>query len=124
MDYYKRVEDGKTKVIQDSEVEEYPDAEYGQYGMKAYWAKKNLRSLDGLPGIQTAHRLDFEPRSEFSVEECAGINWESQRHDQRQEKKDVLVVVPKVETQNLKLVAAFVLGMLLTATYSRLTKVL
>ena len=121
MNFAKRVEDGKTKVIQDDEVSKYPESNV-QYGMRAYWAKTNLRSLDGLPGILTAHKVDFEPKSVYSVEECAGVDAKSESQLEGGGKGKVVVGGSQLEKQNLKLVAAFALGMLLTATYVRLTK--
>ena len=110
------MEDGSTKVILDKEKDEYPDID--QYGMKAYWTKKNLSSLDGLPGLQTAHKLGYDPKSPFSVEECAGI---VKNHEQKNMSVSVIKGLTS-ETQNLKLLAAFTLGMLVTATYVRLSR--
>lgn len=112
------MEDGKTKVILDNEKESYPETD--QFGMKAYWTKKNLFSLDKLPGLQTAHKLEFDPKSSYSVEECAGVVKKSARDSDG--KVTAGVKIPASETQNLKLVAAFAMGMLVTATFVRLSR--
>jgi hypothetical protein len=43
-------------------------AEIDQKGIKAYWIRKNLRSLDGLPGLLTAPDSKVKPVGVFDKE--------------------------------------------------------
>ena len=42
--------------------------EIAQGGIKAYWKRKNLRSVDGLPGLLTAPDSKVTPVSNFDKE--------------------------------------------------------
>jgi hypothetical protein len=43
-------------------------AEMDQKGLRAYWIRKNLRSVDGLPGLLTAPDSKVTPVSVFDKE--------------------------------------------------------
>jgi hypothetical protein len=46
----------------DPEIDQKPD------GIKAYWVRKNLRSIDGLPGLLTAPDSKVTPVNNFDRE--------------------------------------------------------
>jgi hypothetical protein len=45
-----------------------PDTPPAENGMKGYWAGKNTRSIDGLPGLQKAFRSPVKFQSRHTVQ--------------------------------------------------------
>lgn len=79
-------------------------------GLKAYWALKNLRSIDGLQGLSMAHNTDLTPQSIFDEAE-----------EKKPYKYSALVEShAHGDTGNIKFLAGLFLGILLSALYVRL----
>ncbi|KAG6825267.1 hypothetical protein H0H92_004251 [Tricholoma furcatifolium] len=83
-------------------------------GLKRYWAFRNPVSLDGLPGMLLGH----ESRMTFLTPDPV---LSSKKGDER-EKREVVVYKLRVRTEELKLVAAFLTGVMLTASYVKFVK--
>jgi len=75
-------------------------------GLKAYWALKNMKSIDGLEGLSVAHKACTTPQSTFDkVEEM---------------KPQAALVESRRDTGNIKFLAGLSLGIFLSAFYVRL----
>lgn len=81
-------------------------------GMRNYWINNNLKSIDGLPGVEIAPYAKPTPRSGWSAE-----------HGKRKAPVEKGVVSKKGAKADFdaKLVAAFSLGVLVTALFMRLS---
>lgn len=79
-------------------------------GLKAYWALKNLKSIDGLDGLSIAHKVDVMPQSMF---------------DEAEERKPykASVVTKSRPGGNYKFLAGFLLGTIVSALYVWLVRV-
>jgi hypothetical protein len=98
-------------------------------GLRAYWTDNNLKSLDGLPGVLTAHKSREVPLSIDWKGECAGSG-------QSKGKKNGEIVVDRtryirlgvVESaiaqwfEGIKFVVAFSMGVLAASAYVKLSK--
>jgi len=80
--------------------------------MKNYWQDNNTRSLDGLPGIQSAIESPVALKS-LDVQTIAKMNGGGR-------KPAVSVTAKRVDTANLKLIMAFTAGLLTAAVYVKL----
>jgi len=107
----------RTKLLDFYEKRETADRAAGadctpDNGLRAYWALKNLRSIDGLEGLSSAHKSDVIPQ-------CV--------YDKAKEGRLVQngTTSPAVyqNTDNVKFLAGLVLGLVVSAIYVRLGKV-
>jgi len=81
-------------------------------GLKAYWALKNLKSIDGLDGLSFAHKAEATPQSIFDEAE------------ERKPYKASVLVKSRRDTGNIKFLVGFSLGIVLSALYVQLVRVL
>jgi hypothetical protein len=81
-------------------------------GLKAYWALKNLRSIDGLEGMSIAYKADVTPQSIFD------------KAEERKPYKASVVMGSRRNTGEVKFLAGLLLGIVLSAIYVRLVGVL
>jgi hypothetical protein len=82
-------------------------------GLKAYWALKNLKSIDGLDGLSNAHKSDVIPQSVYD-----------KAKEGRKEQNGVGSIGAYWNRGDLKFVAGLSLGLVMSATYVRLGGVL
>ena len=80
-------------------------------GLKAYWALKNLKSIDGLPGLSLAHTADITPQSIFDEAE------------ERKPYKASVLMQSQQNSGNIKFLAGFLLGIALSMIYVTLVGV-
>lgn len=95
-------------------------------GMRAYWIEKNSVSIDGLPGVLTAPRAHTVPQNWWSKERelersRALVEEENAKQKVKDAKKDKLQDEDRDTNihQITRLVVAFALGGLVTATMAR-----
>ncbi len=87
------------------------EAERAEKGLRAYWLKKNVKSIDGLPGITSAPYAKPTPQSTWKL----GGESEIGKYDD--ESAGIVPVFhgkASVGNQDAKLVAAFSFGVLIT----------
>ena len=80
-------------------------------GLRAYWALKNLKSIDGLEGLSSAHKSNVIPQCDYDrVKEACKVM-----------QNDVnLAETYWISRGNIKFVAGLSLGLLVSAIYVRL----
>jgi len=109
----------RTKLLDLSDKAERKDraagAEYlDDDGLKAYWTLENLKSIDGLDGLSGAHKSDVIPQSIYDKARDLG--------------EKVQNGMPSAEAYwnsgNVKFVVGLLLGLLISATYVRLGRVI
>jgi len=81
-------------------------------GLKAYWALKNMKSVDGLEGLSTAHKADTMPQSIFNEAE------------ERKPFKAPSVMGSQRNKDSIKFFAGFLLGIMFSALYVQLIGVI
>ncbi|KIM86525.1 hypothetical protein PILCRDRAFT_64821 [Piloderma croceum F 1598] len=100
--YFDKKEDADRKV----EAEHRSDD-----GLKAYWALKNLKSIDGLEGLSVAHTANVTPQSIFDEVE------------ERKPYRASVATQSRQNTDNIMLLAGFSLGIIFSILYVRLVGV-
>lgn len=91
--------------------------EIAEKGLKAYWVKENLKSIDGLPAMQAAHVSAVTPVH-------APPDGEWGKEVKAQTKTSVQVKGGEVQrAEMMKLVAAFSMGIVVSAVYVKLAGV-
>jgi len=106
----------RTKLLQYFDKKENADRKAGlgyrpDDGLKAYWVRKNMKSIDGLGGLSFAHEADAVPQSIFNEAE-----------EKKSSKAEVLIK-SRPMMGNVKFVAGFSLGIVFSALYVRLVGV-
>lgn len=103
-------------------------------GLKAYWVKENLKSIDGLPAMKVAYTTNTTPahappRGEWGEEAKVAASASSTQNGtanstgasltvKLQEKQSTIGGLDSI-VLNWQIVAAFSLGVVLTAVYMR-----
>ena len=87
-------------------------------GLRAYWVEKNTKSLDGLPGVQSAMSTQRLPQSNWTrpkkgAKDRDDIGTEEILARNRTAKMKVAV------EESVKMLGAFVVGMLVVIVYRR-----
>ena len=98
---------------------------YPQRSMKWWWAKMNLRSMDGLPGLHTAHVTQVVPKA--SVHPVGAPEPPSDGTvvvlGNRVPKETMrALLVPTSREEMVRLVLAVTLGVMLAAMYVQVFK--
>ena len=98
--------DKKEKADRKVEAEHHPND-----GLKAYWALKNLKSIDGLEGLSVAHTANVTPQSIFDEAE------------ERKPYRASVATQSRQNTGNIMLLTGFSLGIIFSVLYVRLVGV-
>lgn len=106
----------RTKLLSYFEKKEQADrrAEPGSFspgGLKAYWALKNLKSIDGLEALSTAHKANATPQCTLDAAE------------EKKPESAAILVKSRPDTGNIKFFAGLCLGIVLSVLYGRLVGV-
>lgn len=96
LDYYDRKENNQRAGADDK-------------GLKAYWAEKNLKSIDGLDALSYAHTCDVIPRSVFNEKE-----------EGKKAIRGSAVTEKRWNAGDLKFLVGLSIGILISALYVRL----
>ncbi|OCH84719.1 hypothetical protein OBBRIDRAFT_798845 [Obba rivulosa] len=99
----------------------HPGTSGAPNALKAYWAKENTRSIDGLPGFSTAHLAPTVPVSGVSVDTiCVKADPERRQESGNAEVEGVASShLVRRSREEVRLMLAFLLGVVVTATYAR-----
>jgi len=103
----------RTKLLDLSDKAEREDRAAGagcptNDGLKAYWVLENLKSIDGLDGLSTAHISDAIPQSVYDKAKEGG-----------KVQDGVTLVGACWSSGNAKFVAGLSLGLMISASYAR-----
>lgn len=113
----------RTKLLDYFDRREQKDrAEQGRSnrGLQAYWAEKNMESMDGLPGLESAFACERVPESVFD-EAVEGRKEMACAESSAVVKGGALGTIGKgAYAGELKFVLGMVMGVLLAVLYSRL----
>ncbi|PCH33021.1 hypothetical protein WOLCODRAFT_134857 [Wolfiporia cocos MD-104 SS10] len=112
----------------DAENQGHAPSQFGEKGLKAYWAKMNLKSLDGLPTGLTAHESGVTPTHAESSDEW-GKGYRAVKPGEgngagkkEEEGNKGQVAVARKEglggAELVRLLLAFVMGLAVAAAYS------
>ncbi|KAH7921509.1 hypothetical protein BV22DRAFT_1038584 [Leucogyrophana mollusca] len=101
------LEEFDRKAAAESSLEMHPK------GIKSWWTAENLRSHDGLPGLRVAHATDITPTNAFDRN--------APRPKMKKQESGATAATSKFSSAlDVKLVAAFSMGVVVTAAYVKL----
>lgn len=105
-------------------LNDHPELNFATDGLKRYWVKSNLTSMDGLPGLQTAYKSKV-----IFDKTVAERNWSQDEEN----KIGVSCLQSTIDKGRLsafglgnwlepKVATAFILGVVVTASWGNLTE--
>ena len=102
----------RTRLLDFFENKEINDrSSHSDTGLKAYWIEKNLESLDGLPGLESAHKSKCTPVCEYNRDR------EGMKASMSAGTKTVMM---RCDIGDLKFIVGLVLGMCISAICMRI----
>lgn len=108
MEFFDKKEKTDIEAEENAQLCELPPRP--ENGLKQYWLLRNAKSLDGLPGVQTAHKSSMP----FKAKEVSFL-----KDDERDPSLRTLALVGLID---FKVVVAFLMGMLVSVVYVKFSQ--
>ena len=114
----RREQEHAAAVVADGDGEATPS--HAEKGLIAYWLNTNMKSIDGLPGMQSAHRSGKVPDSRLvRVEEAKKITEGEGKGEKVTAEEGMAGIVVQRKGDSARLLVAFLLGLAVADVYAR-----
>ena len=114
----RREQEHAAAVVADGDGE--ATASHAEKGLIAYWMNTNMKSIDGLPGMQSAHRSGKVPDSRLVRVEEANRNAEGAGKGGKATAEESMASIgAQRKGESVRLLVGFLLGLAVADVYAR-----